>query len=78
MEQFLAQYGPIGVFLGAVWAGAFAAAGYLFGETVHGVFGRHVGRWTLLIAGAILLAALIFALARRLGRHRRAKTSPMN
>lgn len=61
-----------------IWAGAFAAAGYLFGETVHGVFGRHTGRWTLLIAGAILLVALIFALARRLWRRRKAKTLPMN
>jgi len=48
--------------LGAViWATAFTAAGYLFGETVQRIFGgRHAGRWTLVAAGALVLAVLGF------------------
>ena len=51
-----------------IWAGAFTAAGYVFGETVHTLFGRHAGRWTLIIAGVLVVAVLIVALVRHLRR----------
>jgi len=54
-----------------IWAVAFAAAGYAFGQTVHSVFGPHAGRWTLIIAGAILAAVIVVALLRRLWRRTR-------
>ena len=57
--------------LGAIiWAAAFTAAGYIFGETVHTVFGRHAGRWTLMAAGALVGTVLVFALVRHLRRSR--------
>jgi membrane protein DedA with SNARE-associated domain len=49
-----------------IWAAAFTALGYMFGETVHNVFGRHAGRWTLIIAGGLVAAVLVFALVRHL------------
>ena len=60
--------------LGAViWAGAFTAAGYLFGETVERIFGgRHAGRWTLLAAGGLVLVVLTVATVRFWRNRRRA------
>lgn len=57
----------------AIWATAFTAAGYLFGETVERVFGRHhAGRWTLLAAGVLVVAVLAFAAVRAWRGRRRA------
>lgn len=51
-----------------IWAAAFTAAGYVFGETVHTVFGRHAGRWTLIAAGGLVAVVLVIALVRYLRR----------
>jgi membrane protein DedA with SNARE-associated domain len=53
-----------------IWAGAFTAAGYVFGETVHGVFGRHAGRYTLIAAGLLVIVVFAVGLIRRLMRRR--------
>jgi len=45
--------------LGAViWAISFTMLGFIFGEAMHNVLGRghHAGRWTLIAAGAIIVA----------------------
>lgn len=55
----------------AIWAAAFTAAGYLFGEAVERIFGgRHAGRWTLAAAGALVVIVLAVA-AVRIWRDRR-------
>ena len=59
--------------LGAIiWATAFTMVGFVFGEAVQNLFGgpHHAGRWTLIAAGAIILAVLLiwgvrYLLARR-------------
>jgi membrane protein DedA with SNARE-associated domain len=57
----------------AIWAGAFTAAGYLFGETVIRLFGgHHAGRRTLIVAGVLVLLVVTVALVRR-WRARRAR-----
>lgn len=66
--------------LGAViWAGAFSAAGFIFGEALHNLIGRghHAGRWTLYAAGALIVAVLIVWLVRYLLRlrHKSVKTA---
>lgn len=64
--------------LGAlIWAGAFSGIGYVFGEAVHNLIGRHrAGRWTLYAAGGIVVIVLIVWLARYLlrRRHKSVKT----
>ncbi|MFL5297709.1 MAG: DedA family protein [Phenylobacterium sp.] len=60
--------------LGAViWAGAFAAAGFIFGEALHNLLGRghHAGRWTLIAAGVLVLGVFCAWLVRYLVRQRR-------
>ena len=49
----------------AIWAIAFTAAGYLFGETLERIFGGpHAGRWTLIAAGALVVVVLAVAAVR--------------
>jgi membrane protein DedA with SNARE-associated domain len=67
--------------LGAViWAAAFGAAGYIFGEALYKLIGRshHAGRWTLYAAGALVAAVLVVWLVRSLLRlrHKSVKTPP--
>lgn len=55
-----------------IWATSFTALGYIFGETVHSLFGRHAGRWTVVLVGALVAAVALFGLARYVrGRMRR-------
>jgi len=59
--------------LGAViWASAFTLAGFVFGEAVHNLLGHdhHAGRWTLTIAGAIVVFVMVFWAVRYLLRRR--------
>jgi membrane protein DedA with SNARE-associated domain len=61
--------------LGAIiWATAFTLAGFIFGEAVHNLVGHghHAGRWTLIIAGAIVGLVAVFWLVRLLWRRLRA------
>ncbi|WP_309604039.1 DedA family protein [Phenylobacterium sp.] len=66
--------------LGAIiWATTFTMVGFVFGEAVHDLFGgaHHAGRWTLIAAGAIVLAVLLIWGVRYLvARRRRGKTPP--
>jgi membrane protein DedA with SNARE-associated domain len=55
-----------------VWASAFTFAGYIFGEAVHNLLGHghHAGRWTLIVAGAVIAVVVVFWLVRYLLRRR--------
>ncbi|HZZ31606.1 MAG TPA: VTT domain-containing protein, partial [Phenylobacterium sp.] len=55
-----------------IWALAFTMAGFIFGEAVHNLVGHdhHAGRWTLIIAGAIVAVVALFWVARYLLRRR--------
>ena len=54
-----------------IWAGAFSAAGFIFGEALHNLLGHHhAGRWTLYVAAALVAAVLVAWLARTLLRLR--------
>lgn len=62
-----------------IWAGAFAGAGFIFGEALHNLLGHgHAGRWTLIAAGALIGVVLIVWLVRYLLRlrHKSVKTPP--
>ncbi len=63
-----------------IWAGAFAGAGFIFGEALHNLLGHghHAGRWTLIAAGALIAVVLVVALVRYLLRlrHKSVKTPP--
>jgi membrane protein DedA with SNARE-associated domain len=62
-----------------IWAGAFSAVGFIFGEALHNLFGHHhAGRWTLYAAAALVVVVLIAGLARYLLRlrHKSVKTPP--
>ena len=57
----------------AIWAIAFTAAGYLFGETLERLFGGpHAGRWTLIAAGVLVVVVLAIAAVRAWRARRRA------
>jgi membrane protein DedA with SNARE-associated domain len=56
-----------------IWAGAFTGLGYVFGTTVENLFGRHAGRWTLIAAGVLILAVLLFGAGRFLLQRVRAR-----
>ena len=61
-----------------IWAGAFSGAGFIFGEALHNLLGRHhAGRWTLYAAGALVVVVLIVGLVRYLLRlrHKSVKTT---
>jgi membrane protein DedA with SNARE-associated domain len=63
--------------MGAViWATAFTMAGFIFGEAVHNILGKghHAGRWTLVAAGAIVVAVVVVWAVRYLLRRRKAPT----
>jgi len=55
-----------------IWAGAFAGAGFIFGEALHNLLGHghHAGRWTLIAAGVLIGVVLIVWLVRSLLRLR--------
>ena len=61
-----------------IWAGAFAGAGFIFGEALHNLLGHghHAGRWTLIAAGALVGVVLLVWLVRSLLRlrHKSVKT----
>ncbi|HXA40354.1 MAG TPA: DedA family protein [Phenylobacterium sp.] len=58
----------------AIWATAFTLAGFIFGEAVHNLLGHghHAGRWTLIVAGAIVAFVAVFGTVRHLLRRRQA------
>ena len=51
-----------------IWACAFAAAGYVFGETVHNLFGRRAAHWTLAVVAGLVGVVVAWSLARYLMR----------
>ena len=57
-----------------IWATSFTMAGFIFGEAVHNLLGpgHHAGRWTLIAAGAIVVAVGATWTVRYLLRRRRA------
>ncbi|HLZ75547.1 DedA family protein [Phenylobacterium sp.] len=60
--------------LGAViWATTFTMAGFIFGEAVHGLLGKghHARRWSLIVAGAIVVVVAIIWAVRYLLRRRK-------
>jgi membrane protein DedA with SNARE-associated domain len=61
--------------LGAViWATSFTMGGFIFGEAIHDLLGHghHAGRWTLIAAGAVVVAVGIAWAVRYLLRRRKA------
>ena len=58
--------------LGAViWAVAFTALGYVFGETVHSLFGHRAAHWTLIAVAVVVGIFAILGLVRYLLRRGR-------
>jgi len=60
---------------GAVlWATSFTMLGFIFGEAVHNLLGpgHHAGRWTLIIAGGLIVAVALVWGVRYLLRRRKA------
>jgi membrane protein DedA with SNARE-associated domain len=60
--------------LGAlIWAGVSSGAGFLFGEALHNVIGHghHAGSWTLISAGVIVAAVVVYWIVRYLLQRRR-------
>jgi membrane protein DedA with SNARE-associated domain len=57
-----------------IWATAFTLAGFIFGEAVHNLVGHghHAGRWTLIVAGAIVAFVAVLGTVRHLLRRRSA------
>jgi membrane protein DedA with SNARE-associated domain len=51
-----------------IWAAAFTAAGYVFGETVHNLFGHRAAHWTLAAAAALVVVLGVWSLGRYLMR----------
>jgi membrane protein DedA with SNARE-associated domain len=60
-----------------IWSGAFTGAGYVFGETVENLFGRHAGRWTLIAAGVLVVVVLLIGAVRLLLRRAKAQRDPV-
>jgi membrane protein DedA with SNARE-associated domain len=57
--------------LGAlIWAATFSLAGFIFGEAIHSLIGHghHAGQWTMIAAGAFVVAVLLFWIVRYLWR----------
>ena len=59
-----------------IWATAFTLAGFVFGEAIHNLLGKghHAGRWTLITAGALVMAVGIIWTVRFMLRRRKAAT----
>ena len=53
-----------------LWSGVFTGLGYVFGEAVERVFGRHAGCWTLIAIGVLVAVVLLAWLARLVLRRR--------
>ena len=51
-----------------IWAAAFTAAGYVFGETVHNLFGHRAAHWTLAVVAGLVGVVVVWSLGRYLLR----------
>jgi len=60
------RFAVLNIIGAAIWAAAFAAAGYVFGETVVRLFGgHHPGRWTVVVSGGLIILVASVAVIRR-------------